>query len=181
MISAHAFSQLSFQEYELKELDAVMQKTELSKNEVLCKPGHITNAIYFVWSGALYQYIEEEGEEKIIDMHLDGEWICVHHSLIKQVPSKYGVKAFHNSTVYSLHIQDAHTLIAKSPRYFLLGTLLEKGKERTDFYDHHLSPLEKYTYLQQQKPQIFQAFPLKMIASYLKTTPETLSRIRAGK
>jgi hypothetical protein len=41
-----------------------------------------------------------------------------------------------------------------------------------------MTPLEKYQFVLQTRPQLVQVFPLKMIASYLKVTPETLSRVR---
>ena len=49
------------------------------------------------------------------------------------------------------------------------------------FFDNAYSPSQKYDYLMQTKAQLMQTFPLKMIALYLKITPETLSRVRAAK
>jgi len=41
------------------------------------------------------------------------------------------------------------------------------------------SPLERYNAVLRRSPQLFQHVPLRHIASYLRMSPETLSRIRA--
>ena len=47
---------------------------------------------------------------------------------------------------------------------------------RIVLFDNALTPKAKYAYVLNNSPQLIQEFPLKMIASYLKITPETLSR-----
>ena len=41
-----------------------------------------------------------------------------------------------------------------------------------------VSPLERYKRVLKRSPQLFQEIPHKYIASYLRMTPETLSRIK---
>lgn len=41
-----------------------------------------------------------------------------------------------------------------------------------------LSPRNRYNRVLKRSPQLFQHIPLKYIASYLRMTPETLSRLR---
>jgi CRP-like cAMP-binding protein len=40
------------------------------------------------------------------------------------------------------------------------------------------SPTERYAKVKQRSPQLFQEIPHKYIASYLRMTPETLSRLK---
>ena len=40
------------------------------------------------------------------------------------------------------------------------------------------SPKERYARLLKRSPHVFQLFPHKYIASYLRMTPETLSRLK---
>lgn len=40
------------------------------------------------------------------------------------------------------------------------------------------SPMERYSRVLKRSPQLFQEIPNKYIASYLRMTPETLSRIK---
>jgi hypothetical protein len=71
-----------------------------------------------------------------------------------------------------------HEMIGLSPAFFQLARVLEPVHSRTHLFDNQLTPLEKYQYILQHRPGLLQAFPLKIIASYLKITPETLSRVR---
>lgn len=50
--------------------------------------------------------------------------------------------------------------------------------QTTDIRTLNLSPEEKYRDLLERKPEFLQTFPLKILASYLRIAPETLSRIR---
>jgi hypothetical protein len=52
---------------------------------------------------------------------------------------------------------------------------LEREKDLLTF-----SPLERYKRVWKRSPQLFQEIPNKYIASYLRMTPETLSRIKKG-
>jgi hypothetical protein len=55
---------------------------------------------------------------------------------------------------------------------------MDSAVSRVIFFDNASTPTEKYLYILNNRLQLIQAFPLKMIASYLKITPETLSRVR---
>ena len=59
-----------------------------------------------------------------------------------------------------------------------MGKLLDQAVSRIEFYDNNNSPDEKYVHLLENKPIVIRKFPQKVIASYLKITPETLSRVR---
>ncbi|MEO5563434.1 MAG: hypothetical protein ABIR18_08365, partial [Chitinophagaceae bacterium] len=56
--------------------------------------------------------------------------------------------------------------------------IFEQATSRVHFFDNRLNPTEKYQYILDNKSGLLQKFPLKLIASYLKITPETLSRVR---
>jgi hypothetical protein len=77
-----------------------------------------------------------------------------------------------------LSIENIHKLVAISPVFLQLGGILASSVSRISFFDNDLTPLKKYQFIIQNRPQLIQAFPLKLIASYLKITPETLSRVR---
>jgi hypothetical protein len=101
-------------------------------------------------------------------------------SLIEQLPSTTKIKAFSNSELLSLTLNGFHYLCSKSQAFLQFGKILNQTKYRTSLYDSSLNPLEKYLFITKIKPEITNIFPLKLIASYLKVTPETLSRVRAS-
>ena len=68
--------------------------------------------------------------------------------------------------------------MAQSPVFFQLGKLLDHGVAALQWKDQLERPDDRYRYLLEHQPEVLQAFPLKHIASFLRMTPETLSRVR---
>lgn len=161
---------LLFEEY-------AVQKS-FKKNEVLLNAGEICKTVYFILSGSFFQFTGTV--ETIIDLHLPKEWMYNHLSLIEQIPSDTTIKAFEQSKVIALSLDNLHDLIARSQSFLGLGKIFGQTNNRAYLFDHALNPIEKYNYIKSVKPLIVKVFPVKMIASYLKIAPETLSRVRAN-
>jgi len=152
---------------------------ELRKGEVLLEKGNVCSSLHFVISGSFYQYnIDSELNKNVIDLNSINDWILNHKSFTSRKPSKYSIQAFEDSSVYELSIESIHNLIAKSQSFLQMGKILEESTSRIDFFDNNLTPDEKYHYIIVNKPNFLQKFPQTIIASYLKMTPETLSRVR---
>ncbi|QHT72069.1 Crp/Fnr family transcriptional regulator [Rhodocytophaga rosea] len=151
-----------------------------NKNDILLNEGEICQSVYFVESGCFFQFQLNEITETIIDLHLPKEWVFNHQSIIAQSLSKTVIKAFSRSEVVKLSLSSLHHLIATSQAFLQFGRIFNQVNDRTYLFDNSLNPAQKYAYIQEAKPQIAQLFPIKMIASYLKMAPETLSRIRAN-
>jgi CRP-like cAMP-binding protein len=155
------------------------KQRSFNKNDILLLEGEICPSVYFILSGSFFQFQSNGATETIIDLHLPKEWMFNHSSLIKQVPSDTTIKAFEKSNVLELSLNNLHNLIARSQSFLSLGRLFDQAGNRTYLFDNALSPIQKYNYIKNAKPLIVQVFPVKMIASYLKISPETLSRVRA--
>lgn len=151
----------------------------VEKSEVLLNPGEVAKSVYFVLTGAIYQYnFKQNGEINIIDLHAEKDWLLSHRSFVSQTPSNTLISAFTKSTILELSIESVHFLITQSPAFLQLNKLLDQATSRVNFFDDSLTPLQKYKFIFENRPQLLQVFPLKMIASFLKITPETLSRVR---
>jgi CRP-like cAMP-binding protein len=152
----------------------------VTKDEILLGEGEICQSVFFINSGAIYQYgVKDEIEQNVIDLHIEGEWLLNHKSFIAQKPSENIIQAYTDSSLWELTLENLHKLIGQSPAFFLLGKLLEPSNSRITFFDNDSTPIQKYEHILQTRPQLLQVFPLRIIASYLKITPETLSRVRA--
>lgn len=152
----------------------------LNKNEVLLTKGNVCKSFYFILSGSFSQFKTNDIEECIIDLHLQGEWMFNQQSLTEQIPSTTTLKAFSKSEVIELSLNSFHYLCSKSQSFLQFGKILNQSKNRISIFDNSLNPSEKYEYINKVKPQLTKVFPIKMIASYLKIAPETLSRVRAS-
>lgn len=168
-----------FSEQELALLKEEIQYKTLEKDEILLDKSEICTSLSFVISGALYQYkIDTDFNKNIIDLNTTNDWVINHKSFTTQKPSEYYIQSFQESTICYLTIESIHKLIEKSQSFLQMGKILETSISRIDFFDNNNTPDEKYQYILKNKPQLIQVFPQKLIASYLKITPETLSRVR---
>lgn len=162
---------------EINLFEQAIQYRDVTKGELICQPGKIAKSVYFNTQGAVYQCVHLKGDlENIIDLYPEAEWFLNHNSFIAQKPSDSFIKAYTDGTLLELNIISLHWLISKSTAFLQLAKIFEQ--HRTIYFDNKLTPAEKYQYVLEQRPSLIQLFPLKMIASYLKITPETLSRVR---
>lgn len=171
----------SFSEEEISLFESKVIKRNLKKGALLLKEGDVCVSAFYILSGAVYQFIVEDITENIVDLHIDRDWCLNHASFVGQKPSRANIKAYSDVDVLELKISTIHDLAIKHPAFFQLGKILELSLSRLEYYDRMSSAEEKHHHLIETKPELFQKFPLKMIASYLKISPETISRIRARK
>lgn len=168
-----------FTPYDRKLIGEALLERRVLPREVLLREGEVCQSLYFVEKGAFIQYnYKDEIDQHIIDLHIAGEWMLNQQSFVRQRPSETILEAFQDSHVYELTIDKLHGLIGMSPAFFQLAKVLEPVHSRVQLFDNQLTPTEKYQFVLNNRPALLQAFPLKIIASYLKMTPETLSRVR---
>jgi CRP-like cAMP-binding protein len=169
-----------FTSAEIALFEKLTAKKTFNKNDILLKEGEVCQAVFFILSGCFFQFQPAEITETIIDLHVQKEWMFNHQSLIEQSPSKTGIRAFAKSEVIELSLYSLHCLIARSQAFLNLGRIFNQVNSRTYLFDNALNPAQKYNYIKEARPLLAQMFPIKMIASYLKIAPETLSRVRAN-
>ena len=163
---------------EVSLVEKFLIRRQFKRNEILLNEGAICQSVYLILTGAAYQFSVNDVEENIIDFYIEDDWVMNYPSFVGQKPSTTYIKAFTDCETLELTIHILHHLIEISPAFFQLGKVMEQGMARIHYFDHAFSPLQKYNHLVETKPRLLQHFPLKMIASYLKITPETLSRVR---
>lgn len=176
--SVGKFTAHDIQQFEQK---AVLK--HFTKGTELLSLGQISQSVFLVVSGSAYQFEldREEIEEQVIGLYTAGDWCFNHASFVTQRGSQSVIKAYSDVVVRELSIFSIHQLLASSPAFFQLGALLERGVDRLTYFNSANNAKEKYEMLVSKNPLLLQAFPLKMIASYLNIAPETMSRLRAKK
>lgn len=168
-----------YSEKELMLLEKELQFRTLKKEEILLDKGVVCSSLCFVAKGAVYQYsIDSELNKNVIDLNITNDWIINYKSFASREPSEYYIQSYEDSAIYELSMDSIHKLIAQSQSFLQLGKILEESTSRISFFDNNSTPDEKYQYILKNKPELIQKFPQKLIASYLKITPETLSRVR---
>lgn len=169
----------NFNEYEKSLLENELEIVSFKKGKFLLKEGEICSSIYFLLSGSLYHYkTDSDLNENILDLNIAFDWVLNQQSFSSREPSSYDIKVYEDAQLYKLSIESIHRLIAQSQAFLKLGKILYDKNLKTNLIDNNFTPDEKYQFIIKNKPALLQAFPQKMIASYLKITPETLSRVR---
>ncbi|MDO6435770.1 Crp/Fnr family transcriptional regulator [Cyclobacterium sp. 1_MG-2023] len=158
------------------------KKLELSRNEYLKVKGSIDTNLYFVVSGSLRIYVLEEFEENIIRFGYQNNFIAALDSFISEKPSDLYIQAIKKTQLKVIKKASFMAFIDSSTEntkiwQMMLGDLIYQQMERErDILTS--SPLERYKRVLARSPQLFQEIPNKHIASYLRMTPETLSRLK---
>ncbi|EPR68310.1 Crp/Fnr family transcriptional regulator [Cyclobacterium qasimii] len=158
------------------------KKLELSRNEYLKVKGSIDTNLYFVVSGSLRIYVLEEFEENIIRFGYQNNFIAALDSFISEKPSDLYIQAIKKTQLKVIKKESFMAFIDSSTEntkiwQMMLGDLIYQQMERErDILTS--SPLERYKRVLARSPQLFQEIPNRYIASYLRMTPETLSRIK---
>ncbi len=158
--------------------EKVMVQRQFKKNDIMLAEGEVARSVFMLASGTAYQFAINDIDENIIDLYTEKDCIMNYQSFVGQKPSTTQIKAYTDCDVFEFTIYAIHNLIELSPVFFQLGKIMEQAMARMHYFDNALTPLQKYNHLLATKAHLLHHFPLKMIASYLKITPETLSRVR---
>ena len=158
-----------------------MKDVSLKRNEFLKVKGSTDLQLYYVLSGSLRVFIEDEFEEHTIRFGYKNSFIAALDSFISEKPSDFYIQAIKKC---ELVIRKANFMnfVERDPEnlslwHKILAQLIFQQMEReVDILTH--SPVERYKRVLERSPQLFQEVPHKYIASYLRMSPETLSRIK---
>jgi CRP-like cAMP-binding protein len=154
----------------------------LKRNEYLKVKGTIDTNLYYVKSGSLRIFLLEEEEEQTIRFGYKNNLIAALDSFLNDQPSDFYIQALKETTVKQLSKKEYLSFIESSSENkkiwneILKNFVLQQMERERDILT--ISPLERYRRVLKRSPQLFQEIPNKYIASYLRMTPETLSRIK---
>ena len=161
---------------------AIATKKVIAKGDFLIKEGDVEKNLYLVEAGALRVFYLTEFEEMTIRFGYKGAMITSLSSFIKGTPSEFYIDAIRKTTLKVISREHLMRLVNESSENLrqytaLLESLITQQIERE--IDLLISsPTERLNRVIKRSPNLFQEIPLKYIASYLRMTPETLSRIR---
>lgn len=166
-----------FEQYGLWE-----KEIELSRYDYLKLAGETNTNLYYMISGSARIYLLEEGEEQTIRLGYKNNLIAAMDSFVSQGPTpmylqvlkKSKLKVMSRGRLMDFVFSDA-TYTKMWCNFLELGIYQQMEREQDLLTT---APLERYKRVLKRSPQVFQEIPDKYIASYLRMTPETLSRIK---
>ena len=158
------------------------KEISLKRNEFLKVNGDIDTNLYFIKNGSLRIFVMDEDEENTIRFGYQNNIITALDSYITERPTEYYIQAIKASDLKVITKSTIIKLLAKSPELhqfwnrMLEQIIVQQLEREQDILT--TSPLKRYQRVLERSPQLFQEIPNKYIASYLRMTPETLSRLK---
>jgi CRP-like cAMP-binding protein len=169
------------------ELDEIPQWIEIfldkgdvriyGKDELFLREGQKCDKIGFVKDGAFRHTVAaSDGTERIAGYSFVGDFIT-NFTAFGGDTSAVSIQAIRDSTVYILPKEEIYSYQTLDYRRRVAEVSLSDVYGRL-LLMHTGTPEERYCHLIARFPAILNEVPLKEIASFLRMTPETLSRVR---
>jgi len=153
-----------------------------AKGGMIIREGDVEEHVYYIVTGAVRAIYLSEFEEQTIRFGYEGSIINSLASFLKRAPSEFYIEAMRRTVVRSISRERFFSLVQESREHLqqyaamLETTITQQIEREVDLLT--ASPAERLKRVLSRSPNLFQEVPLKYIASYLRMTPETLSRIR---
>ncbi len=163
------------------EEDSVPLKT-YAKGDYVIKQGQVEQSLYLIVSGAVRVFHVTEFEEQTIRFGYPGSMITSLSSFITGNPSELYMEALRKTTLRVASRKRLFEVVNENTENqsiyikLLEGLVVQQMEREIDLLTE--SPTKRLQRVLDRSPNLFQEIPLKYIASYLRMTPETLSRIR---
>ncbi|MFK8104495.1 MAG: Crp/Fnr family transcriptional regulator [Saprospiraceae bacterium] len=154
----------------------------LARNQFLKVKGSIDTNLYFILSGSVRIFFEDEYEDQTLRLGYTHNFIAALDSFISEQASELYIQVLKKCTLRVTTKARFMEFLAQDPSHLvlwqkILEQLIYQQMEREkDLLTS--SPATRYRRVLERSPQLFQEVPNKYIASYLRMTPETLSRLK---
>lgn len=169
----------------IADLHAIITEEELKRGTELLRMGQVARSMFFIRKGLARVYYHREEMDVTDYFAIDGQFIGAVPSLFTQQPTHKAIELVEDSEVHRFAAKDFEARCAKhhdleNAARRLTAFAVMQEQQRIESLRFH-SAAERYALLERTYPGITNRCPLRYIASYLNTTPVSVSRIRAGK
>jgi len=147
------------------------------KGEFLLKEGETCKHIWLIESGIVRQFINANGDEHIGRFYHPGEFIAAINR-----PSLKNIQFVNHASAFSLPHKCLERFKITNPILFEIEKLsFECSASWFERHNYllHSTAIERYNFVLKYQTILLNSITLKNLASYLKMSPERLSRIRA--
>ncbi|MCU0429406.1 MAG: Crp/Fnr family transcriptional regulator [Cytophagaceae bacterium] len=156
---------------------------QVSKGEVLVRPGQNSSESFYVVKGCLRSYITDVKGKDHIYQFAPEDWIISDLEFVKNKSgATLSIDAIEDSEVKEIPRDKMYSILDNDPS--ILQALIQKFQNRVYTLQNRVLQLlsytaeERYISFMNTYPNLYHRVPLKMVASYLGVTPESLSRVR---
>lgn len=158
------------------------EEISIARNEYLTETGTTDTNIYYIEEGSLRVCLDTDQQDITLRFGYPGNFFGALDSVLAGVPTKFSIKAIKRSRVKVIgkdrfmQFLEADTSHMQLWQNMLIGIILDQSEREMDLLAS--TPNERYQRVLKRSPQLFQLVPGRYIASYLRMTPETYTRIK---
>ncbi len=183
-IDKHFSKNTFISEGEFELLHSYLRKRVVRKRGFLLSQGEVCNFEAYIVKGCLKKYyIDEKGDEVILQFAIEDWWISDIGSFSEQTPSNLFIEALEDTELLIIDYTNKEKIFQEIPgleRVFRLMIQRAYAVLESRFYSSIAkSAEERYVEFVKKYPAIVQRVPQTQIASFLGITPESLSRIKS--
>lgn len=166
----------------VKEMVQAFEWRAIEKNTLLLREGQQENLLSFMVAGSVREFYVGEEKESNINFFTQPQFITDLSSLMYNQATRKNQQALVDTELLVLGKEQFDRLLDKYDcgRDWMQSVFVQllQARETWDYEYRTKSADQLYQHLLQKKPQWLQQIPQYHIASLLRITPETLSRIR---
>jgi len=161
----------------------IPERKKFEKGSHFLTPDSVCDVVGFVESGiAMIYKLEADKKKGVMEFYTEGEYITDFYSYIRKQHCLFHITFLEESEVFIYDRSKMLQTFGQSLEWERFGRYMSESayvKIMQQVYDTKFYSLEeRYLQLIENRTELFQRVPLYLIASYLNTTPETISRIR---
>jgi CRP-like cAMP-binding protein len=172
-----------FTDEEWQAMEQCVRVKKLYKNEYFVKQGETCTRMAFVSKGYSRLYFLMDGEEITKDFCFEETFTGSFAGFLSRKPSAFNVVAMEDMLLLTIEYNALMNLYERYMCWNTFGRIVAEQfairKENREVTFLLYPPEKRYLEVTEKYPYILQRVPLKIVASYLNMTPETLSRIRS--
>lgn len=166
-----------------EKFSALLSTKDIKKNEDFISEGEFPKTIAYVKKGLFrYYYSNEEGDEFTKVFFPENSLLSSYSAIVENRSSYFSIQALEDSKLEVINYQELLKLFVEYPEWntLLLG-MLQKGfiaKEERERQFLLFDAEQRYNAFLKRYPNLDKRIKQHYIASYLRITPESLSRLR---
>lgn len=181
-----------FTKHELDILNEMCEVSEFKKGEIIINDGIVQKHFFFISKGLIRNFlISNDGKIHTYNFRMENMLVTgyapynnITYNNKSELTARVSVECLEPCIMIKVDIFALNHMIYNSKNGDRVGRLLSEAhvSELVDFIidNDTKSVLERYNNLESKFPNIHQRVPQHIIASYLRTTPVHLSRIKSA-
>ncbi len=180
--SALREGEMSFRESLFGEARHKGRRFSLGRGACLQAPGAAHAPLFLIETGAAHLYVDTSMGPQTLRLGYPGEMLAALPGLLLGIASPIAIETLRACTGFALSRAQLDAFLDRDPQHrtkylaTLEGMVCGLLERELDLLEP--DPATRYAKVFRRSPQLFANVPLRYIASYLRMTPETLSRVR---